>query len=328
MFKNYFKIARRNLMRNKSYAAINITGLAVGIAVCMVIFIIIQFQTSFDNFHTKKDRIYRVLTEYHHEGSADVSYGKDLPFPIPLGLKTAFPQLEVAPIFASQNDQMLIVDNKGNTEKAFKETRGLFFTSPAFFKIFDFPLIAGTYESLKNPNNVLLTKEIADKYFGDWKLAMGRTIKLQVGGFMFEHGTDVVTVSGILNTIPANSDFQIKAVGSYGTGFTGDYLAKSTDWNTTVSDYGCYISLPQGMSADNFNQQLRVYSRKVESPANHDSCGRQLQQQNHQSSTAECVVAHCGVHPADCLCKLYQPFYCASCQSCKGSRSTKSFGKQ
>ena len=271
MFKNYFKIARRNLMRNKSYAAINITGLAVGIAVCMTIFIIIQFQTGFDDFHTKKDRIYRVLTEYHHEGSADVSYGRDLPFPIPLGLKTAFPQLEVAPIFASQNDQMLIVDNKGNTEKAFKESRGLFFTSPAFFKIFDFPLIAGTYESLKNPNNVLLTKEVADRYFGDWKLAMGRTIKLQVGGFMFEHGTDVVTVSGILQTIPANSDFQLKAVVAYGTGFTGDYLSSSTDWNTTVSDYGCYILLPQGMTAENFNQQLRDYSRKVESPTNHDS---------------------------------------------------------
>jgi len=271
MFKNYFKIARRNLIRNKSYAAINITGLAVGIAVCMTIFIIIQFQTGFDNFHTKKDRIYRVLTEYHHEGSSDVSYGKDLPFPIPLGLKTAFPQLEVAPIFASQNDQMLIVDNKGNTEKAFKESRGLFFTSPAFFKIFDFPLIAGTYESLKNPNNVLLTKEIAGKYFGDWKLAMGRTIKLEIGGYMFEHGSDMVTVSGILQTIPANSDFQLKAVVSYGTSFTGSYLASSTDWNTTVSDYGCYILLPQGMSPDNFNQQLRDYSRKVESPANRDS---------------------------------------------------------
>jgi putative ABC transport system permease protein len=66
MFKNYLKIAWRNLVRNKSYTAINVTGLAVGIAVCMVIFIIIQFQTSFDTFHSKKDRIYRVLTEYHH----------------------------------------------------------------------------------------------------------------------------------------------------------------------------------------------------------------------------------------------------------------------
>ena len=271
MFRNYLKIARRNLMRNKAYAAINITGLAVGIAVCMVIFIIIQFQTGFDNFHTKKDRIYRVLTEYHHAESADITYGKDLPFPIPLGLKTAFPQLEVAPIFASQNDQLLVVDNKGNTEKAFKEQRGLFFTSPSFFKIFNFPLIVGSYESLKDPNNVLLTKEIAEKYFGDWKSAMGRTIKLQVGGYMFEHGTDLVTVSGILENIPANSDFQLKAVVAYGTGFTGSYLAGSTDWNTTVSDYGCYILLPPNASIDHFNQQLKAYSRNVESPANMDS---------------------------------------------------------
>jgi len=272
MFKNYFKIARRNLMRNKGYAAINITGLAVGIAVCMTIFIIIQYQTSFDDFHTKKDRIYRVLTEYHHAESSEISYGKDLPFPIPLGLKTAFPQIEqVAPIFASQNDQLLIVDQNGNTEKKFKEQRGLFFTTPSFFKIFDFPLIAGTYESLKDPNNVFLTKEIAEKYFGDWKAAMGKTIKLQVGGYMFEHGTDVVTVSGILADPPANSDFQLKVVVAYGTSFTGNYLASSTDWNNTVSDYGCYILLPPYTSIDNFNQQLAAYSRKVESAANRDS---------------------------------------------------------
>ncbi len=272
MFRNYFKIARRNLMRHKSYAAINITGLAVGIAVCMVIFIIIQFQTGFENFHSKKNRIYRVLTEYHHAGSADVSYGKDLPFPIPVGLKTSFPQIEqVAPIFASQNDELLIVDNHGNTEKKFKEQRGVFFTKPSFFKIFDFPLLAGSYTSLKDPNNVFLTKDIAEKYFGDWKAAMGKTIKLKVGGYMFEHGSDTLTVSGILATIPANTDFQLKVVVSYGTGFTGDYLSQSTDWNGTVTDFGCYILLPQHTSADNFNQQLQAYSRKVESAANKDS---------------------------------------------------------
>ena len=81
-----------------------------------MIFIIIRYQTSFENFHAKKDRIYRVLTEYRHAESADISYGKDLPFPIPFGLKTAFTQIEqVAPIFASQNDQLLAVNNNGNT---------------------------------------------------------------------------------------------------------------------------------------------------------------------------------------------------------------------
>jgi ABC-type antimicrobial peptide transport system permease subunit/AraC-like DNA-binding protein len=272
MFKNYLKIARRNLIRNKSYTAINVVGLAVGIAVCMVIFIIIQHQTSFDDFHSKKGRIYRVLTEYHHAESASISYGKDIPFPMPLGLKMAFPQIEqVAPIFASHDDQLLIVDNNGNTEKTFKEQRGVFYTDPSFFKIFYFPLLAGSYASLKDPNNVLLTKEIAEKYFGDWKTAIGKTIKLQAGGYMFEHGTDVLKVSGILATIPSNTDFQLKLVVAFGTSFTGSYLAQSTDWAETVSNFGCYVLLPPDISADNFNQQLRAYSRKVESPGNNDS---------------------------------------------------------
>jgi ABC-type antimicrobial peptide transport system permease subunit/AraC-like DNA-binding protein len=272
MFKNYFKIARRNLVRNKSYAAINVTGLAVGIAVCMVIFIIIQYQTSFDNFHSKKDRIYRVLTEYHHTEAANISYGKDVPFPMPTGLKTAFPEIEqVAPIFASQNDQLLIPDDNGTPKKVFKEQRGVFYTGPSFFKIFDFPLLAGSYASLKDPNNVFLTKEIAEKYFGDWKAAMGKTIKLQMGGYMFEHGTDVLKVSGILASIPANSDFQLKLVVSFGTGFTGDFLAKNTDWNSTVTDFGCYILLPPNTSADNFNRQLKAYSQKAKSPDNKDT---------------------------------------------------------
>jgi putative ABC transport system permease protein len=273
MFKNYFKIAWRSLTRNKSYAAINVTGLAVGIAICMVIFIIIQYQTSFDNFHSKKGRIYRVLTEYHHAESVNISYGKEVPLPMPIGLKTSFPQIEqVAPIFASRDDQLQIIDNNGTPVKIFKEQRGVFFTEPSFFKIFDFPLLAGSYASLKDPNNVLLTKEIAEKYFGDWKTAMGKTLKLEAGGYIFEHGTEVLKVSGILATIPANTDFQLKLVVAYGTGFTGSIIAKSTDWeDRTTSDFGCYILLPPNTSVDNFNQQLRAYSQKVESPVNKDS---------------------------------------------------------
>ena len=166
MFKNYFKIARRNLVRNKSYAAINITGLAVGISVCMVIFIIIQFQNSFDDFHGKKDRIYRVLTEFHYADGGTISYKTAVPFPMPVGLKTSFPQIkQVAPIFASHDDQLQVVDNHGNIENDFKEQHGVFYMDPSFFKIFDFPLLAGSYASLKDPDNVMLTKEIAEKYF-------------------------------------------------------------------------------------------------------------------------------------------------------------------
>jgi putative ABC transport system permease protein len=272
MFKNYFKTAFRSLIRNKNYTIINIAGLAVGIAVCMMIFIIIQFQTSFDNFHSKKDRVYRVLTEYHHADAATIAYGKDVPFPMPEGLKTAFPQIEeVAPIFASHDDQLLIPDDNGTTVKTFKEDKGVFFTEPSFFGMFDFPMLSGSYESLKEPNNVLLTKEMAEKYFGDWKTAIGKTIKLEVGGYMFEHGKEILKVSGILADMPANTDFQLKVVVAYGTGFTGSLIARSTDWeDRTNAGFGCYIMLPPNVSVDNFNQQLRAYSTKVQSPGNKD----------------------------------------------------------
>lgn len=259
-------------MRNRNYTVINMAGLAVGIAVCMTIFIIIQFQTSFDNFHVKKDRIYRVLTEHHHEETATVSYGKDVPFPIPAGLKTAFPQLEqVAPIFASHNDQLLITDDNGTTTRTFKEDHGVFFTEPSFFSLFDFPLLAGSYESLKDPNNVLVTKEIAEKYFGDWKTAMGKTIILEAGGYIFEHGTETLKVSGVLATVPPNTDFQLKLVVAYGTGFTGSLMATSTDWEGTTSGFGCYVLLPPNSSADKFNQQLNAYAQQVKSPDKNDS---------------------------------------------------------
>jgi hypothetical protein len=95
-------------------------------------------------------------------------------------LKTAFPQLEqVAPIYASHNDELQVLDDNGTPVKNFKEQSGVFYTSPSFFKMFNFPLLAGSYESLKDPDNVLLTKEIAENYFGDWKTAIGKTIKIK-----------------------------------------------------------------------------------------------------------------------------------------------------
>jgi putative ABC transport system permease protein len=270
MFKNYFKTAFRSLSRNRDYTFINIIGLAVGIAVCTMIFIIIQYQTSFDNFHSKKDRIFRVLTEYNRTEQANT--GKDVPFPLPDGLKATFAQIElVAPVWASHNDILLIPDNNGATIRSFKEDKGLFFIGPSFFKMFDYPLLSGSYESLKDPNNVLLTKEIAEKYFGDWKTALGKTLNLKAGGSLFSHSTDVLKVSGILASIPANTDFQLKLAVAFGTGITED-MAKNNNWkDRTNSDFGCYVLLPPNISVDNFNQQLRAWSRKMESSDNKDS---------------------------------------------------------
>src|SRR5258705_9827728 len=98
MFKNYFKTALRNLQRNKAYALINTLGLAVGIAACFLIFLVVQFESSFDNFHPKKDNIYRIGTEFHNQDG--VSYSDGVAFPTGPALRVDFPQIkEVASIF-------------------------------------------------------------------------------------------------------------------------------------------------------------------------------------------------------------------------------------
>lgn len=262
MFKNYFRINFRSLWRNKGYTLINILGLATGIAVCLLIFLIISFETSFDNFHKNKDRTYRVLTEYHHADSKEIFYGRGVPRALPAGIQSAFPQIEeVVPLVTGNDDQLLVLNDNSEASKKFKEERGVFFTTPGFFKIFDFPLLAGSYEALKSPDNVLLTKETAEKYFGGWKDAIGKTLKL--------NNRYTLKVSGILANTPSNTDFQFKVVIAYGTGFTGQFK-QSSDWDGTSTGFGCYILLHRSVSPGVFNSQLMAYSKKVKSPDNKD----------------------------------------------------------
>jgi len=278
MLRNHLKIAFRNLTRRGNYTVINIAGLAVGLAVFIMIFVIIQFHSSFENFHAKQDRIYRVVTVSHNSAAATVSHKKNVPFPLPAALKTDFPQLEkIAPVYASHNDEFQVLDENGAPVRNFKEQSGVFYTGPSFFEIFDFPLLAGSYASLKDPNNVILTKETAERYFGDWRLAMGKTIKLtgtyRIGAGLFQFPPIGLRISGILANVPANTDLQLKLVISYGTDFTGDpeYGYAGPDWNKTAPDYGCFVLLPPGLSANTFNQQLQSFARKVHTPENKDS---------------------------------------------------------
>jgi ABC-type antimicrobial peptide transport system permease subunit len=197
---------------------------------------------------------------------------------MPAALKTAFPQLEqIAPVYASHNDELQVLDDNGTPVKNFKEQSGVFYTSPSFFSMFNFPLLAGSYESLKDPDNVLLTKEIAETYFGTWKAAMGKTIKIRgyysMGAGLFQFPATALKVSGVLATIPANTDFRLKLVVAYGTDFTGDaqYGFQQPQWNQSAPDFGCYVLLPPNISVDNFNQQLSAYARKVQSADSKDS---------------------------------------------------------
>ncbi len=267
MFKNYFKTAIRNVKRNKSYAVINIIGLAVGIAASLLIFLLIQFETSFDDFHKNKNRIYRVVAETKTPDG--VNYSRATAFPVAQGLRIDYPQLEhVARIYEEEDVQITVMNDDTNpTQKKFKE-ESVFFADPGFFDIFNFPFIAGNPKTvLSEPNTVVLTQQAAEKYFGDWHNAINRYVKYD--------NRIICRVTGILKDVPANTDYPLQVVLSFKT----QQNDNSTDWVSQSGNLNTFVVLPKNMSAQQFDSDLKIFVKKY-TPAEYVNQGYILQPLN------------------------------------------------
>src|SRR5262249_19525149 len=155
------KTAFRNLRANKVYSILTVAGLGVGIAVFLVIFLFIRYQESFDTFHSKKARIYRVLTT---APDADHAQGC-VPYPMPSALAHDFPDWKVTGIFQLGNLSVRTLDGAGKTAKVMMEKDGAFCVDGAFFGIFDFPLLTGDVnQMLADKHSVVLSKRTAERY--------------------------------------------------------------------------------------------------------------------------------------------------------------------
>ncbi|MEO6330181.1 MAG: ABC transporter permease [Ginsengibacter sp.] len=249
MFKNYFKTAIRNLKRNKSYAIINSLGLAVGIAACLLIFLVAQFETSFDNFHSKKESIYRIGSALHSEDG--VNYSKGVGFPVANGIRLDFPQIkEVASIFKSE--EQVTIEEAGQPAKKFNEPN-FYFAEPQFFNMFSFGWLAGSpATSLKDPTSAVLTRATAEKFFGDWKSAIGKTFK--------RHNDELYTVTGILQNVPVNSDFPLNVVVPYAA--SRQMKDNIGDWVSTMGELNTFVVLPQDLPVAKFNAELKTFAKK------------------------------------------------------------------
>jgi predicted permease len=260
MLPNYFTTALRTLIRNRTYTVLNVTGLAVSITACMVIFLLVQYKLDFDAFHTKKDRIYRVVTDTHRP--TEVSHTAGVPFPLPPALRTDFPQLEaVAAIFHIRNGQFTI-NREGSRKDHFREEKGIFFVEPDFFEVFDFAWLSGNPEqSLGNPGSLVLTEETATRYFGNWQRALGQTVRLDWDT------TAVLKVTGILQNPPATTDFRFRALVSYHD--VVSYLklfGTHEDWGSISSNHQAYVVLPGNMSKTAFDRLLPAFGKKYKQP--------------------------------------------------------------
>jgi hypothetical protein len=251
MFRNYFKTALRNLQRNKSYTAINMLGLAIGIASCLLIFLVVKFETSFDDFHSKRNSIYRISTEFHNQDG--VSYADGIAFPVAPALRLDFPQLkEVAAIYKN-GGQITAEGDKGQLKKIVEDN--FYYAEPEFFKMFDFGWVYGNPKtSLKNPNDAVLTQLTAEKFFGTWKNAIGKTIKYQ--------NKTLYTVTGILKNVPSNTDFPLSIVVPY-SALSNTYIKSNlNDWVSTFGGACIFAVLPPQMPVAKLNNDLKAFAKK------------------------------------------------------------------
>ncbi|HUZ57819.1 MAG TPA: ABC transporter permease, partial [Hanamia sp.] len=193
MIKNYIKIAFRNLWKHKVFSLINIMGLAVGITGCFLIYLYVHFETSYDSFNTKADRIYRVVTNI--KTPSDLLQWSSTPAPVAINMQRDFPEVESAVRISAQS----FLVKKGNEKFQEKNT---IMADSTLFKIFDFPLIYGDKNTaLKEPMSVVLSQTTAKKYFGNVN-PVGQNVLLTGDALN-------ATITGVMKDIPENS--QIKA---------------------------------------------------------------------------------------------------------------------
>src|SRR4030095_2903506 len=167
MIKNYFKITWRNIVRNKAHSIINISGLAVGIAASLILFTVVKYELSYDKFQANYKRIYHVATE--RKSSEGLEYGEGVPYPAYDALRLAFPQIVTSAIYWNDGAQVTVIDPENSnaiSNKKFIEEAGVFFSDPQFFSVFDYKWLAGSAAGLKDPDMAVVTKEVAERYFG------------------------------------------------------------------------------------------------------------------------------------------------------------------
>ncbi len=260
MFKNYILVALRNLWKNRGYASINISGLAVGLATSIFIFLYIINELSYDRFHTHSDRIYKAWVsgkmptgEMHDAVTAG---------PMAAALLADYPEVEQV-VRLKQNGGFLI----RHGDRIFNETeKDFLFTDSTFFEVFSFRLLEGDPRTcLKDPRSIVLTEEYARKYFGEAD-PMGQTL-------VIEQDTNVSVVTGIMQDFPENSHFHCKMLGSINT-----YPEKADDLNWVNQNYHTYLLLKEGTDVEAFEANLYELVVKYVGPIVQQAMGIDLEQ--------------------------------------------------
>jgi putative ABC transport system permease protein len=245
MFKNYLRITLRNIRKYKAYSLVNLAGLAVGMACSILILLWVNDELSFDRYHTNAHQIYRIITK-GKLADRDINLAVSPP-PLAETFVQEFPEvLNAARLFRSR-EKVLV----GYEDKSFNEER-FYYADPTVFEVFTFSLIQGDSKTaLLQPNSVVLTKAVAQRYFGDAN-PMGRTLTLN-------RSLDF-RITGVAEDVPSNSHFHFNFLASLST----LELSRSPSWFN--SSLHTYIVLRKDCSPSQLEAKFPAFIRKYLGP--------------------------------------------------------------
>ncbi|HEV7347728.1 ABC transporter permease [Telluribacter sp.] len=252
MFQNYFKIAWRNLVRNKVYSFINVSGLALGITAFLLILEYVSFERSFDQFHKELPHMVRLLNE-------DVK-GQTWPEIEPgwaPRIKERFPEVRDYCRFEFGVSQGVVKTAHSN-EEPFRE-KNIGFVEENFFGFFSFPLLAGQAKALARPHVVFMSESAARKYFGNQN-PLGEALMLSN-----QFGSAAFTVEGIYKDIPLNSDIRYDMVFSLATLKSKGY-AQGDDWEALDNDsqyINTFFLLNEGVNPQSFAKRITKFRNEL-----------------------------------------------------------------
>lgn len=248
MFKLNLKIALRNLWKYKGYTGINIFGLSIGLASCILIFIFVRYQMSFDQGYQNSERIYRVVSSFKYpDGNTFDSHG--VPRPLAPAMRNDFQQLEKVSAIQQAGGIIKIKAQEGRSE--IKVAEDVYYVEPEFFEIFDYEWLSGSgKQSLSKPNEVVLSESMATTYFGSWKDAIGKTLN-------FDSKADF-TVTGVIKDNPQNSSFPLRILFSYAT-YSDRHLK---EWGNVSSNSECYVLLKPNATVAELDAQMPQFLKK------------------------------------------------------------------
>jgi predicted permease len=244
---NYMKTALRVIRRQKVYSLINISGLAIGLTVCMLIVLWVADEWSFDRFHANARQIYRV---YRDESATLINSTSALtPPPMAAALKADFPDIIRATRFGYWRKQLVAY-----RDKSFNETKYMN-ADPDFFTMFSFPLLKGDPATVfSNPYSVVLTERTAVKYFAQ---------EDPLGKILTVNNTFDVVVTGVIKNDSLNSSLEFDLLSPFEL-LLKESIGEDNGDNWGFNSFSTYVMLPQTASGDNFNQKLKGYLKKYE----------------------------------------------------------------